>query len=111
MIKARKRMLPWLAGFAVVASVAPASAALAPTYESMRWLSAILDDHRLGDVLVGPYPGIQSITFKDDNGNASYVFASPNCSVTVHTVYPQPTSDEEPGDDNFTLKFDPPVCK
>jgi hypothetical protein len=97
-------------GLAALVAAAPASAALAPIYESIREISAILDDPRLAQAVGAGALPIISIT---DNGEGGYVFATERCTVTVTvvTVPPDPGKPMMAGPRQFTLEFGTPDCK
>jgi hypothetical protein len=97
-------------GLAAASLGGPASAALAPIYESIREISAILADPRLAQA-VGA--GVLPITSITDNGKGGYVFATERCTVTVTvvTVPPQPGKPMMAGPRQFTLEFGTPDCK
>jgi hypothetical protein len=97
-------------GLAVLGTAAPAHAALAPIYESIREIGAILDDPHLAEAVGAGALPITSIT---DNGAGGYVFATERCTVTVTvaTVPPEPGKPMIAGPRQFTLEFGKPDCK
>jgi hypothetical protein len=97
-------------GFAAFGSAGPAAAALAPIYESIREIGAILADPRLAEAVGAGALPITSIT---DNGAGGYVFATERCTVTVTvvTVPPEPGKPMVAGPRQFTLEFGKPDCK
>ena len=97
-------------GLAALVAAGPASAALAPIYESIREIGGILDDPRLTQAIGAGALPIVSIT---DNGEGGYAFATERCTVAVKvvTVPPDPGKPVTAGPRQFTLDFQQPVCK
>jgi hypothetical protein len=106
----RMRALAVGIGLALIGAAGPASAALAPIYESIREIGTILDDPRLVQAIGAGALPVTSIT---DNGEGGYVIATERCSVTVKvlTVPPDPGKPMMAGPRQFTLEFQQPVCK
>lgn len=106
----RARALAIGIGLALAGAAGPASAALAPIYESIREIGAILADPRLAQAVGQGALPITSIT---DNGKGGYVFATAKCTVTVDvvTVKPEPGKPMLIGPRQFTLEFGTPDCK
>jgi len=107
---ARARALAVGASLVLLGGAPPASAALAPLYESMREIGAILADPRLADAVGAGMLPITSIT---DNGKGGFVVATERCSVTVTvaTVPPDPSKPMMVGPRQFTLEFGKADCK
>ena len=101
-------MLRLLVGMILFAWASAASAALAPNYERLRELEAILQNQELIEKL-----GIQPIISIEAGGNATYTVRTANCTVVVTLVStPNATPNAPPllGPWQFTIQVGEQQC-
>lgn len=91
---------------ALILAAAPASAALAPLYETMREIEAMLGDPRMAEA----FKNMEPIVSIEMTAQDVWEFRTPNCSVvvTVKDVEETPTM---VGGRKFTLEFGEASCK
>ena len=91
---------------ALILAAAPASAALAPLYESMREIEAMLGDPRMADA----FKNMEPIVSIEMTAQDVWEFRTPSCLVQV-TVKNATVEPGLVGPRQFTLEFGEASCK
>jgi hypothetical protein len=95
----------FLAMILLLGAATAATAALAPNYERLRELEAILQNQELIQKL-----GIQSITSIEAAGDATYTVRTATCTVVV-TLVSTPNAPPLLGPWQFTIQIGEPQCR